>query len=385
MRTWSFLLCLLLSACASPPTVVTRPDFLLQDDLFAAPSQRISVHDVFALSEPMKRYLKNEIAGEIRTKGPQEGLAEALHRKGKLQLEYDAAATRNASEAFEARSGNCLSLVLMTAAFAKELGLPVRYQSAYLEEFWSRSGDLLVRSGHINITLGPRLFDAGTVRWLHPLTIDFLPVQEIRGLRTQEISESTVVAMYMNNRAVEVLAQGRLDDAYAWVREAVAQDAGFLSSYNTLGVIYLRRGSLAPAAQAFKYVLERDPNNTHAMANFADVLGKQGRVAEAAALQRRLAQLEPYPPFHFFNLGMAAMKRKDFRAARDLFEKEVARADYYHEFHFWLSLANFGLGDLEQAQQHLMRAMESSVRRSDRDLYAAKLEWLRGYGKEVAR
>ncbi len=383
MRIWFFLLCLLLTSCASPPKVVTQPDFLLRDGLFASPSQHISATDVFALSESMKRYVKNEIAGEIRTRGPQEGLAEALHKKGKLQLEYDAAATRNASEAFEARSGNCLSLVLMTAAFAKELGLPVRYQSAYLEETWSRSGDLLVRSGHINITLGPRLFDAGTIRWLHPLTIDFLPVQEIRGLRTQEISESTVVAMYMNNRAVEVLSQGRLDDAYGWVREAIAQDAGFSSSYNTLGVIYLRHGDLTPAAQAFNFVLEREPNNTHAMANLVELLGKQGRVAEAAALQRRLAQLEPYPPFHYFNLGMVAMKRGDFRAARDLFAKEVARADYYHEFHFWLSLANFGLGDLEQAQEHLARAKESSVTRGDQDLYAAKLEWLRGYGKHA--
>ena len=50
--------------------------------------------------------------------------------------------TRNAAEAFDARSGNCLSLVIMTAAFAKELGLPVRYQNVFVDEAWSRSGDL---------------------------------------------------------------------------------------------------------------------------------------------------------------------------------------------------------------------------------------------------
>jgi len=379
MRTWTVLLCLILTACASAPKGVARPDFLLHDELFAAPPERISAEHVFALSEPMKSYVKNEIAAEIRTKGAQEGLVEALHRKGKLQLVYDAAATRNAAEAFDARAGNCLSLVLMTAAFAKELGLPVRYQSAYLEEAWSRTGGLLVRSGHINVTLGPRLFDAGTVHWLHPLTIDFLPVQEIRGMRTQEVDESTVVAMYMNNRAVEVLAQGRLDDAYGWVREAIAQEAGFLSSYNTLGVIYLRHGDLAPAAQAFNHVLEREPNNTHAIANLAEVRNKQGRIAESEALARKLAQIEPYPPFYFFNLGLAAMEKEDFRTARDLFAKEVARADYYHEFHFWLSLANFRLGDVEQAQRHLVRAMESSATRGDQDLYAAKLAWLRDH------
>jgi len=42
----------------------------------------------------------------------------------------------------------------MTAAFAKELGLQVRYQSAYITEAWRRKGDLLLLNGHVNVTLG---------------------------------------------------------------------------------------------------------------------------------------------------------------------------------------------------------------------------------------
>jgi hypothetical protein len=30
--------------------------------------------------------------------------------------------------------------------------------------------------------------------------------------------------MYLNNRAVEALGQGQLDEAYGWAREAVLQD-----------------------------------------------------------------------------------------------------------------------------------------------------------------
>src|SRR5882672_11569866 len=44
----TILLCLLLMACAAPP--VQRPDFLLHDDLFGAPVERIRAEDVFALS-----------------------------------------------------------------------------------------------------------------------------------------------------------------------------------------------------------------------------------------------------------------------------------------------------------------------------------------------
>ncbi len=100
----------------------------------------------------MKRYLAVEIADQLRVKGPQAGLIEALYEKAQLKLEYDATRTKTAAETFATRSGNCLSLVLMTAALAHQLDLPVVYQSAYLDPTWSRSGDLLFASGHVNVT-----------------------------------------------------------------------------------------------------------------------------------------------------------------------------------------------------------------------------------------
>jgi tetratricopeptide (TPR) repeat protein len=375
------LFCLLLSACATLQPAAPRPEFLFHDELFAAPTEHVGTESIFALSEPMRQYLRVDIADQLRNRSPQVGLIEALYKKGQLKLEYESTVTRNAAEAFEARSGNCLSLVIMTAALAKELGLQVRYQSAYLEETWSRSGNLLLRSGHVNITLDSRIKDSGRYRFPNALTIDFLPSEEIRGLRTIDISEDTVVAMFMNNRAVEALVQERLDDAYAWARESIRQNPDFMSSHNTLGIIYLRKSALLPAEEVFSYVLARQPDNTRAMGNLAEALSRQGKVAEATALRQRLAQLEPEPPFHYFNLGLAAMKRDDYRSARDLFAKEVARADYHAEFHYWLGLASFKLGDLDRATKHLALAREYSTTRGDRDLYAAKLAWLKAHAR----
>ena len=371
----SLLVCLLLMACATPAPV-QRPDHLFDDTLFAPPSERIDAADVFALSEEMKTYLRTEIAGPSRSKGKHRGLVEALYRPGQLKIEYDSVTTRNASQAFAARAGNCLSLVIMTAAFAKELNLLVHYQSAFLEETWSRSGNLYLRSGHVNITLGGRFSDGRAYGSSSPLTIDFLPPQDIIGLRTRSISERTVLAMYMNNRSAEALVRGELNDAYWWAREATLQAPDFTSAYNTLGVVYLRHGNLSQAERALAHVLEREPANTRAMLNLSQVFQAQNRTAEAEALSQRAARLEPTPPFHYFNLGMAAMRRDDFRAARDLFAREVARADYYHEFHFWLGVANFRLGEMALARKHLKLALENSTTRGDKDIYAAKLDWL---------
>jgi Flp pilus assembly protein TadD len=185
--------------------------------------------------------------------------------------------------------------------------------------------------------------------------------------------------MYMNNRAVESLTAGSIDNAYWWAREAIRQDPKFLSSYNTLGVVYQRHRNLAESERVLGYVLEVEPANIHAMSNLAGVLNASGRAAEAAALTRRLAEIEPDPPFKFFNLGLAALREGDYRTAKEFFAKEVDRAAYYHEFHFWLAVAHLGLGETRQARKHMTLAVQNSTTKSDLNLYAAKLDRIKAY------
>ena len=371
----------ILAGCASLPAPAP-PDDVLADGLFAPPRDSVRTDDLFAVSESMRAFLRNDIASQLRREGPQIGLANALQHRAQLKLEYDSGRTKTAAATFDSRSGNCLSLVLMTAAFAKELGLPVTYQSVSVVETWSRTGALLISSGHVNITLARRLVDVRAATDVPKLTIDFLPPEEITGYRTHEIGEHTVVAMYANNRAAEALADGRLDDAYAWAAASVRSDPGFRGGFNTLGVVYLRHGNLAEAARVFERVLAADARDTRALANLAVAYERQGRADAARDAHARLAALEPYPPFYFFELGMAAVQRDDWRAARELFAREVARADTYHEFHFWLGVADWRLGNEAAARRHLTLAIDNSLTRHQHDLYAAKLQWLQSHRQQ---
>ena len=374
------LLCLMLAACASPPPAAPTVT-LLHDELFARPAQPpLSAEQIFAMSETMKRYADHDIASQLRGRGPQKVLLEALYSKRQLQLEYDAERTRTASEAFEARAGNCLSLVIMTAAFAKRLGMQVSYHSVYTDDTWTRNQDTYFASGHVNVTLGRRWLDIGGRGTQPSWTIDFLPPEDQRGQRSREVSETTIVAMFMNNRAAESLAIGELNEAYAWARAAVLHEPGYLSAYNTLAVIYLRRGHAPEAERALAHVLQHDPSSTIAMSNMVRVQGALGRPEVARELAARLARIDPEPPFHFFELGQAAMRQGDYSRARQWFAKEVARAPYHHEFHFWLAMANYQLGDIESARQQLDLALSTSTTRRNQQLYAAKLDHLKHLG-----
>ncbi len=371
---------LLFVGCAST-TVALAPAApeMFDDAHFAPASEPIDPADVFRITPEMQAYIANSILPLAHSVGLRQAITQSLYDRSKLQLEYDSSTTRTAAQAFEARQGNCLSLVIMTGAFANALNLKVTFQQVATEEMWSRSGGMYFMSGHVNLQLERRYADSvGKFDRNDLYTIDFMPGENTE-LRARPISQETVLAMYMNNRAAEAMVRGQLDDAYWRVRQAVRLDPQFLSAYNTLGVIYLRHGDAAHAEQVLHYALGGSPDNPRILANYAESLRELGRTAEAQAVQARLAAVEPTPPFYWFVQGQKALHQGDYTLAREMFLKEIARAPDYHEFHYALAVADFGLDRLDEARREMALAMDDAIKRADHDLYAAKLDKLKAW------
>ena len=291
----TLLIFLLLAGCASAPPAQPAPSQLFSDASFAPATERIGADDLFALSPEMRTYLNSApFRAQLRAKGSEHGLVDALYQKGELKLEYDSTMTRNAAQTYQARSGNCMSLVIMTAAFAKELGLNVYFQTVVVDRTWSRSGGLYMASSHVNLSLAKPTF--GSLRNYEadrPMTIDFLPPKDMAGYRTNPLDEKTIIAMYMNNRAVEALAQNQVDNAYWWARAAVTQNPSIVVAYNTLGVIYQRHGDQQLAERTFRAALERAPEDIVVMQNLVPLLAALGKSEESRLMSKRLAKLEP--------------------------------------------------------------------------------------------
>jgi Flp pilus assembly protein TadD len=387
MKAWALLLCAaaILSGCASERVARTAPAQQLFHDQYFQPAQApIDTSRVFASTPRMREYVRHDIGKTATGKDVRRLLFDALYRRDKLQLEYDAAITRNASDTFEARAGNCLSLAIMTAALARELNLPVVFQQIEVDEAWSRAGNLYFASNHVNLALGRPRVDNGayttySMEQANALTVDFIPVPPKARENAKPLEEPTVLAMFLNNRAAELLAAGQVDDAYWAARQGADADPTFTNIYNTLGVIYQHHGDQDAAEQALRYAHQQLPDNTIYLSNLITTLEAVHKSDEAAVLRVQLARLEPYPPFYFFNQGRAAMQAGDYQRARELFERELERVPDYHEFHFWLAVANYQLGNLHAADAHMALAMQNSTTRGDHDLYAAKLDRLRAY------
>jgi tetratricopeptide (TPR) repeat protein len=371
----ALLIAVVLASCAStPPMPPAAP--LFHDAAFGPPATRVDPAAALALSPAMRDYLVSKRVNLAHAGDRRRQLIDALYH-GDLKLEYDAAITRTAAQAFEARSGNCLALVLMTSAFAKELGLTVHYQVVNGEEAWDRAGELYIGIGHVNLVLEDNKPRLGISFAQRPLVVDFMPSRDASALDTREVDEPTVIGMYLNNRAVESLAQGRVDEAYWWAREAINTAPKLLSSYVTLGVIYRKRQQPEWSEAVLRQVTDREPDHLSAMSNRVLALRDLGRDAEAQQLGERLARLDPHPPFSYFKEGQVALREGRYEAARRLFAKEVERAPYHHEFEYWLAVSYIELKDTERATLHLKRAMDVSTTRKDHDLYAGKLDRLK--------
>jgi Tfp pilus assembly protein PilF len=385
---------LAMTGCATAPVPPPKIEAaaLIHDELFPPSRDVIDPEQVMAMTPKMREFIRGRIPNAytgttlmMDARDMRHLLLDALYNRNELQLEYDAGTTRTAAEAFDAKAGNCLSLAMMTAVFAREMGLPFVFRQIYDEEQWSRVGDLQVISGHVNIALGRRRTEFRVVGNDEPsLVVDFLPGAQISRQRAMPVDERGIVAMYMNNRAAELMAQGQLGRAYWWARAAWLHDPRLLTALNTLGVIYRRHGDTALAERAFREVLAQEPANVQSMSNLAQALRFQGQFAEAQKLEAQLALLQPYPPFKFFDLGIAAMKAGEYAKARDLFAREIDRSAYYHEFHFWMALANVGLGKWDDVRTELAKAQEYSVTTPQRQLYAAKLESLKAKMQSTA-
>ncbi len=376
LRVGAILFIALLAGCAEVPTARTSDVTpLFRDALFKPPVEPVDSRAVFAVNDAMRRFLAVEIIPQIRHKDPRQALLDTL--SGKLLIDYDSEMTRTASQTFAAREGNCLSLVIMAAALAEQLGIRVTFQEVYNFDTWSRDGGLAILSQHVNLVLGPHSQEVRVYEGVAPMIVDFLPPRQVADAVSHPVPEQTVTAMYMNNRAAEVMVGGDIDLAYWYARAALKTDPGFANAANTLGVVYLKRNRLVPAERAMRYALEREPDNISAISNLSGLLAAEGRTAEAQVWSKRLAEIQRHPPFYFYDLGMEAMRAGQYDKAARLFEQALSERPYDVSSHFELAIAASHLGDVRRARKQLELAMQDSTTPESRALYAAKLQHLK--------
>lgn len=88
-----------------------------------------------------------------------------------------------------------------------------------------------------------------------------------------------------------LMTEDRLDEAESYCRQAIEMRPNYPESYNTLGIIEMKRTRYAEAEADFRQALEISPNFVVVYANLATALSFQGKADEAERVLERGAAL----------------------------------------------------------------------------------------------
>lgn len=265
----------------------------------------------------------------------------------RLDLEYALSPTRDASDTYLSREGNCLSFVHLFVAIARQHRLNPVYVEVEDYQRWRHRDGAVVSQGHIVAGLSVD----GSLR-----TYDFLPYRPKTYRRTRVIDDLQAIAHHYNNLGAEALLQGDTEAADPLLRTAVALAPTFDKALNNLGVALARLGEVEGALELYEKGLGIDPDNIALLSNLAALELRRGRHEEAEAIFDRLSRMKGTSPFFFLGRGEVALARNDPTTALAEMTEALRRDSELPEVHLGLVRAFLALGEVERARHHLKRA-----------------------------
>jgi Flp pilus assembly protein TadD len=296
------------------------------------------------------------------------------------RLEYGDA-TGRAADVLESGRGNCLGLALLTAALAEELRIPYVFQEVLAPPVWDRRNGMMVVNKHVDVWVFDPAHPGDEYRMAlrrveleqTASIIDFFPMSTT--YPAAYLDNDRVIAMFYANRAGEALIAERLDEAYAYAREALEVDPEFAAAWNILGLVYAHRG-LPLAERTYLYAQSLEPDELTVVNNLAVWYERSGRPGEAARWRARVDAAAAKNPFQDFDRGELAFAKGDYRTASILYRRAANADPYQGEFQFGLFKAYWMMGRKDRALDALRAAIRITQDGAVAERYNRKLMML---------
>lgn len=321
--------------------------------------------------------------------------------------------TYTAEQALFLGRGNCLSLAILTTAFANLVEVETRYEYVDSAPIFQLENSVVVKATHVRAVLVPKanpgqpergsiLSDfthggAGLAEGTADITVDFFtgdfaggsqPGSEIyidsfAGYFTaasqvgiQDVSDSSYLAMYYLNMAAESIVQQDYEKAYWLTYEALQHDPRSSVAYNNMAVIHRRLGDTTKSELIYQYAIRHLDNKLSLLKNYRLLLAAQGRIEEAEQIDKQIAALGDVSPINWYFAGKERQDSGDFIQAVALYQKAIELAPYLHEAQLGIAQSYYELGQLREAETHLKLAITYADGDSTQSLYMAKLHSL---------
>lgn len=338
-----------------------------------------SMEAIFALPDSAKQNFRTTLQPAASAHAKTTALLQFIFNSEHLPLQYVNSATLVASDTLMRRQANCLSLSILAFALAQEAGFTVEFQEVQIPEFWVTERGNSRLNGHVNLVLfpSPISYENGAVTYSDTrLIVDFDADYRTKSWPTKVIDKATIVGMFYNNKAADLLAGARYQEAYVYLKAAAELAPGSAQTWSNLAVLFRQVGLNYKAEESYLYSLKLDPYNTNTMANLALLYRLQGREQKALPLEAYVERQRKSNPYYFVMLGEEALSERDSKIAKASFKQALALNPQLYNAMFGMAKAYLLEGNHAQALQYLQNAQQNSRLPYKRSTYDAKLKML---------
>jgi len=156
--------------------------------------------------------------------------------------------------------------------------------------------------------------------------------------------------------------EGRIEDAVASFKKALAITPYDALIYNNLGVTYAQAGKHAEAAAAYQKATELNPGLAEAYFNLGNLYMASGRPHDAVRAYKQSIETNPYLAEAYVNMGAVYANEGNYQEAIQSYRKALEIFPGHAVAHANLSVAYYETGEYSLAQEHSRQAQSSGYR-----------------------
>ncbi len=347
-----------LAGCAAAPRAPLPAHLLWQDQAFDYDAALVSVgkRDLFQLDPGLLSKLHDPRIQDSSAQYRLNHLVSLLFEPETKDFSYSGSHSTIAAETWRRKSGDCLSLTVLSYSLAKALDMPVQMQEVRVPVVFDRRGSVEFLNRHVNLLISGRsdggLYVKDGLMRSGDVIIDFQP-QVASRKEGIALSDDGILARFYNNVAAEYLAQGDLTLAYAHFKAAVLADPGYSPSYSNLAQLYTRKGLLRSAEQLLLYAIALNDDSDIALRSLHQLLVFQGRESEALKYKEILQARQEKDPYYWLGVGLHHLQEGNYQKAVNALERAQDLTRGFQEVHRYLAIAYWRAGKPIQAKNQL--------------------------------
>jgi len=365
-------------------TVETQSLYLDEQYAGFAEVEIESVEEVFAIDDEMRQVVKQNLLPIKNYKKRASQLLQHIFSKNNINLVYQTNANLTAIQTYRSNTANCMSLTILAFVLAKEAGLEVKFQQLRVPEYWVRDGDYNLLAGHVNLVITNPVSFSRTKYWgTEVLEIDFDPLITQKSFPKKLIGQSTVLAMFYNNKGAQLLIQKNYIEAYAYIRRSTQVDPEFSPSWSNLGILYKLNGNAELAKTVYRHAIALDSNNLTALTNLSFLLKKQGDVEEVEAINKFLSAKRSRNPYYQALLANNAYRNGELQKSVKLYRKAIRLKSDSHEFYYGMAMAYNQLDNWSAAESAMRKALYHNHLEATEKEYKAVLDSIKTQKKAL--